>query len=123
MTLIELLDAAKAKTGSDPKTAEAIGIDKGYLSRVRSGKQKLNGSQAIALGKAAGIKAELAITIVMEARAKSEEERSAWQRLQKAAGIMAILLAVTIAFKPEDAIASTTKYGVIEESAPNIHYE
>ena len=41
MTLTELLNEAKKRTGSDPKTAEVIGVSKGALSGVRAGSRPL----------------------------------------------------------------------------------
>ncbi|WP_152551604.1 helix-turn-helix domain-containing protein [Polycyclovorans algicola] len=55
MTLIELLDKAKEQTGSDPKTAEKIGVSKGALSHIRAGTRPLPIDAAVTLGKMLGL--------------------------------------------------------------------
>lgn len=78
MTLLEILNQAKKITGSDPKTAEAIGIHKGLLSTARSGKRPLPIDAACNLAELINQPWYVVVAAGVAYRCKDEVKRTEW---------------------------------------------
>jgi hypothetical protein len=99
----ELLDKAKAITGSDNKTAKLLEIPQPHVSDIRNGRRALTPYQAARLAELVGERWYDAALPVMAAKAKSQKERGFWlgklEPLRKTAA--RVLLVASLAATPQ----------------------
>lgn len=120
MSLIRLLDAAKAVTGSDNATAAAIGCGRALLSDVRAGRKPMAAHLAAKLAELVGHDWQNGALAALEAQARTEDERNYWARIIKQTGraLTVLVVAVVMGFStPKTAYAFEHM-----DSTDNIHY-
>lgn len=108
MSLINLLDAAKAVTGSDNATASAIGCGRSFISNIRAGRANMPARKAAQLAELVGADWQTGVLAALEAQASNDEERGFWSRLikQSGKGLTVLAMAVVIGFStPKTAYA------------------
>ena len=120
MTLIELLDIAKERTGSDPKTAEAIGISKGGLSEIRKGKRPIQLETADALSKLVGVEWHQVVAAGEAHRATDAVTRKKWLKKTELGATVAGLVVAMLMGVPNSGNAHIRG---LERNAHDIHYE
>lgn len=103
--IIDYLDQAKAITGSDNKTAKAMGIRQGHLSTFRGG-QSISDDLCVKLAKVIDVDPMEVIAAKNGERTKSPEMRKEWENIWKSVAA-AVLLAIGITSPTEDARAAT----------------
>ena len=95
-TLKDLLDQAKAITGSDYKTAQSIGLSRQNVSHVRNGRQGLNDDNAFLLAELIDVNPSEVLAIVNANRTKNPEMKKRWEEWgKKVSSYAAGLLVVT----------------------------
>ena len=112
--LNDYFDDAKEITGSDYKTAQALGVSRQYLSMCRRG-ETFNDDIALELAELIGINPLEIIAAVRAERTKSPEMKKRWERYATGA-TLAIALTVGGIFGDEP-----TATGYLE-AVNNIHY-
>lgn len=90
-----LIDAAKAITGSDSKTAEELGVSRGNISDWRKGRWKCPADVQAGLADIAGLDAE---AMAVRAMLKNNEGTRLGQRLSRALGKLSPVIGVVAYF-------------------------
>lgn len=94
-TTLDFLDAVKARHGlpSDYALAKKLGVTHQMISRYRTGKELLGDLSAIKVASLLEIDSGIVMAAVHAERAKSDQERTAWNAIfEKLGGIAAALL-------------------------------
>lgn len=122
---MDLLDKAKAATGSDTKTAKYLKMSQGNLADVRAGKRRLTPFQAAKLAELVGERwYDVALPILAD-KAKTRLEREFWmgklETLRKTAA--PACLAAFLALTPQDGEARQGSPNNQISNGPLIHYE
>lgn len=95
---IELLDAAKALTGSDSETGRKLGINQGNISGIRNGRRELSAAQAGEIAEMIGspwINEALPRLAKKEKSAKSSRYWLGKLQKRHAIGLMAVLVGLS----------------------------
>ena len=106
MNQIELLDAAKAVTGSDYKTAKTVGVSKQRISNARLRGDVLRDEILGQIGELIGKEPWDAICEVRLAHAHTFAERKIWRRWSGAAAIIMMTLAICATALPSTTYAA-----------------
>jgi transcriptional regulator with XRE-family HTH domain len=126
MTLIEMLDKAKERTGSDPKTAERIGISKGLVSQTRSGNRPLPPDACVELADLLGLPWHVVFAAAEAHHSKDEKRRQRWSERAGRFAAIACIIAVGLVASPEAyaaaAGAAVAKNRVFLNTFSTIHY-
>jgi len=123
MNLIELLDVAKERTGSDPKTAEQIGISKGAMSEIRKGDRALPIDAAVELGRIVGKEWSVVVAAAEAHRRRKRgdtEGASRWARRSAVASSVGALLIIGAMLMPPRADAA--QINELARTFHDIHY-
>lgn len=115
MNQLSLLEAAKAITGSDYRTAKMIGCSRQRLSNARTGTHQLDVYVIGALAEIAGLDPLQTISEIEAERARTYKEKKDWRRWSGAA--IAVLAATLFCANTYDSV-SYARDGVTE----TIHY-
>lgn len=101
---IDLLDRAKAKTGSDYATAKMLGRGRSFISSLRVGDRPMPDWVAYKLAEICGDDPFAALLQNKLQTAKDDEERAVWfrcaQRMEQTAGVVLISETKTPAVRP-----------------------
>ena len=107
-TIIDYLDAAKAITGSDNKTAKALGITQGHLNNFRRG-QSISDDLCLKLADLLDVDPLEVIAAKNAERTKSPEMRKRWQDIFKSIAATLLLAAGISAPVPEASAADLAR--------------
>lgn len=99
-TFHDLLDRAKARTGSDRRTAAAIGITQGSVSDWRNGKHPSD-EQALKLAELVELDGAYVLALVRASRAKSDAARDTWRRVAQAFATVLVSVAAVAGGAPQ----------------------
>lgn len=116
MDQLELIDAAKAITGSDYATAKAIGVSRQTISQGRNGLHRLDLRTIGALAELCGMQPLRTIAAVAAGREGQSKKGRDWRRWAGAAAVcLGVWVSAFISFPSVTYAASP--------SASDIHYE
>lgn len=127
MRLTDLLDMAKERTGSDPKTADVIGVAKARISEIRSGKGSLTNDAADRLATLVGVPWHIAVAAAEAHRRRNQGDAEGAARWERASTVQTWIAGVILglsALSPFDANAGVSSaVNNMQVIDRNIHYD
>jgi len=94
---MDILDRAKAVTGSDNKTAQYLGISQGRIADIRGGTKNITPYMAAMLAELLGERWSDELPAILEQNARTPAERKYWQgKLQRLGTAAALVVAIVL---------------------------